>query len=98
KVRLMKKNLISHAIGMSASAVVCLSLGVSSIAQGAETLEEVIVTARKTEEASQSVPISLIALTGAELEKRGATDFQDLAKGNPGVKIAPGGSGSVIGS
>jgi iron complex outermembrane receptor protein len=64
----------------------------------AGSLEEIIVTARKTEERSQLVPISLTAISADELEKKGSSDFRDLAKGNPNVKINEAGSGSVIGT
>lgn len=65
--------------------------------QAAGGLEEVIVTARKTEESIQTVPISVTAMSGEELAKKGAVDLRDISKGNPNVKISEGPGTGVIG-
>jgi len=41
-------------------------------------LEEVVVTARKTEESSQAVPISIVAFSGEELQKKAVTSILDV--------------------
>ena len=50
-------------------------------------LEEVIVTARKREEAIQDVPVSITAFTGNQLRNAGITNLKDLGYQTPGVQI-----------
>ncbi|MET0379471.1 MAG: TonB-dependent receptor [Spongiibacteraceae bacterium] len=66
-----------------------------TFAQGV-TLEEVIVTARKREEAVQDTPISVTAVLAEDLEKRGVSEFTQLAYNNPNVKIAEGAAGAGV--
>ena len=66
---------------LSATAVV--SFGVPSYAQ----VDEIIVTARKTEESLQDVPIAVTAFTGDFLETSGLTEFTDIAKVTPNFDI-----------
>ncbi len=56
-------------------------------------LEEVIVTARKREESLQDVPVSVTALSGAELEKFAMDNIQAMGERVPGVMMFQGGSG-----
>lgn len=50
-------------------------------------LEEVIVTARKREEAIQDVPVSVTAFTGNQLRDAGITNLKDLGYQTPGLQI-----------
>jgi iron complex outermembrane receptor protein len=58
-------------------------------AQHADTsgFEEVVVTARKREELSQTVPISMTVLTQADLDAKGVKTIQDLRFVSPSVYI-----------
>ena len=58
-------------------------------------LEEVIVTARKREEAIQDVPVSITAFTGSQLRDAGITNLKDLGYQTPGLQIDQG-SGAQI--
>jgi iron complex outermembrane receptor protein len=49
------------------------------------TLEEVTVTARKTEESVQDVPLSVSALSRRDLEVRGIRGLSDVAANTPGL-------------
>ncbi len=60
------------------------------------TLEEVIVTARKREEAVQETPITLTAFLAEDLEKRGVSEFTQLSYNNPNVKINEGATGAAV--
>jgi iron complex outermembrane receptor protein len=51
-------------------------------------LEEIVVTARKRAETVQTIPIAITAVTGAELNRRAATDFEDIARSLPGVTFS----------
>ncbi len=67
-----------------------LALPVSATAQGDskkqahQSLEEVIVTARKREESIQDTPVSVTPFSAAELEQRGFTGLEDIAAATPG--------------
>ncbi|MBX3481111.1 MAG: TonB-dependent receptor [Caulobacter sp.] len=56
-------------------------------AGGAQTVEEVIVTAQKREQAAVDVPMSLTAYSGQRLESLGVADFADLALFTPGFEV-----------
>ena len=66
------------------------------MAQDASSLlEEVIVSARKTEETSQSVPIAITALSANDLEAGAVLNVQDLAARVTGLVIAPNSQGGA---
>ncbi|MGH8199221.1 MAG: TonB-dependent receptor plug domain-containing protein, partial [Steroidobacteraceae bacterium] len=50
-------------------------------------LEEVIVTAQKREQNEQDVPISVIALSGQQLQDAGVTNIKNLAVLTPGITV-----------
>jgi iron complex outermembrane recepter protein len=61
-------------------------------ADGAETTD-IVVTARRTEERSQDVPLSIVAFNPAALRENQVTDGQSLGRVAPGL-IAVAGSGN----
>jgi iron complex outermembrane receptor protein len=58
------------------------------------TLQEITVTARRTEESLQSTPIAITAISGAELAERGATQIAAVADVAPNVNFSFGGTSS----
>ena len=52
-------------------------------------LEKVVVTARKRQEDQQVVPISITALTQADLDRLSVKTIEDLKYVSPSVYIAP---------
>lgn len=58
--------------------------------QAATGVEDVIVTARRTEEAAQRTPLSISAFSGETLERRGARDVTDLQGAVPNLNIVQG--------
>ena len=50
----------------------------------AQQLEEVVVTARKTEERLQEVPLSIAAFSSEDIQSSGARDLYDLTRFTPG--------------
>ncbi|WP_205743167.1 TonB-dependent receptor [Halioglobus maricola] len=54
----------------------------------AQQLEEVVVTAQKRSESVQDVPIAITALSGEQITKTGAVDFESLSDSLPNVEIA----------
>jgi iron complex outermembrane receptor protein len=72
------------------TAIVGAALGtVASAAHAAAALEEVIVTAQKTEETIQSVPISIQALDAKTLENNAVNNFSDIKALVPSLKFSP---------
>ena len=62
-------------------------------------LEEVVVTAEKRSERLQDVPLSMVALTSADLQNSGAVTLQDIGREVPGLSIvtlAPGQNTLII--
>jgi iron complex outermembrane recepter protein len=83
-------------------AAVCLSLSCGTLAQTAIAqqsrsdslqLEEIIVTAEKRESTVQTTPISLTAVTGADIQDRGLANLDNLVQSVPGVSIRTSGPG-----
>ncbi|WP_187275963.1 TonB-dependent receptor [Parahaliea aestuarii] len=72
-------NVLSLAVG---GALLVPTAGVQ-----AQVLEEVIVTARKRQEAMQDVPVSVTAFTGNQLRDAGIVNLKDLGYQTPGVQI-----------
>jgi iron complex outermembrane receptor protein len=58
---------------------------------------DIVVTAQRTEQKLQNVPIAVTAITGADLAKRGVTDVATLQSAVPSLNVGPspaGGSGA----
>lgn len=60
----------------------------SPSAQTVDSLDEIVVTARRRAESQQDVPISITTLSGEDLAKKGVTDLTQLARQVPSVIIA----------
>ena len=54
-------------------------------AQSGDRLEEVVVTARKREEALQDIPLAIAAFTADDIREAGIVDLQDITRQIPGV-------------
>ncbi|HEY2682718.1 MAG TPA: TonB-dependent receptor [Steroidobacteraceae bacterium] len=88
----------------SSRPLLVLASGLSLLggAQAAETtaasgdaLEEIVVTAQKRESTLETTPISITALTGADLQERGLTDIQSVVQSVPGVSMRSSGPGQT---
>lgn len=53
-----------------------------------DTLAEIVVTAQKREQKLQDVPISVSAVSGADLDSAGAHDFRDILLSIPGLSYS----------
>ncbi|HUA26566.1 MAG TPA: TonB-dependent receptor [Steroidobacteraceae bacterium] len=56
-------------------------------ADGDTTLQQVVVTAETYASTAQSTPISISAVTGAQLEARGITSLEEVARDVPGLSM-----------
>ena len=52
-------------------------------------IEEIVVTAEKRSESLQKTPISMMAMTGADIEKKGIADITDLRTLVPSLAVTP---------
>ena len=52
-------------------------------------LEEIVVTAQKRSESAQKTPISIVAMTSADIEKKGIADLTDLRSQVPSLQVTP---------
>lgn len=83
-----------HLIGGGALA----ALGFAPVVNAAEgVLEEIVVTATKRSESLQTVPISVSAISGQDLEDRGLTDFFDYAISVPNLSFGAATDGVLAG-
>jgi len=86
---------------MKRPARLALSLAITAVSgslSAAPALEEIIVTAQKTEQSIQDVPISIVAFNNDTLEKMGVKDVKGLAAKVPNVYIKefPSGGGTTV--
>ena len=87
------------------AAAAALLVGVSSGPASAQTtaaasientgLQEVVVTAEKRESTVQKTPISITAITGADLQAQGVTDMVSVAQQVPGISFKTSGPGQT---
>jgi outer membrane receptor protein involved in Fe transport len=64
-------------------------------AKGGGELEEIVVTAEKRESTVQATPISITAVSSAELTEKNITNLEDLAASVPGVSMRTAGPGQT---
>lgn len=63
----------------------------------AASVEDIVVTARRREESLQDVPVAVTAVSGEQLEARGAIDITELARSTPSLTLnAARGSNSTL--
>jgi len=60
-----------------------------------DQIAEIVVTAQKRSERIQDIPISVTAISGAELQAQGISDVEDAARQIPGVAEASAGPGQT---
>ncbi len=56
-------------------------------------MEEIVVTAQKRDETLQKVPMSITAITGEQLQRRGVVNLQDAISGVPSIAFRSSGPG-----
>jgi iron complex outermembrane recepter protein len=87
------RNQLLNSLSVAALAAVVSSVALPAFAQSASTdstgLETVIVTARKVAEDAQTVPISITALSAADLDKLNVHSAADLQAVAPSVVVQP---------
>ena len=75
-------------MGAGSASALALLLGATNVrAADSATIEEVVVTAQKRQEALIDVPLSITAVDGDLLERQHAANFQDYLKLVPGLQL-----------
>ena len=77
----------------SVIALLLASFGLAYSLTAVAQIEEVVVTAQKTEQSSQDIPIALNAFSGNFIENSGAADISDLSSFSPGFEVSDTSSG-----
>ena len=75
------------AVGRALLVTIVAGVPICSHAEGISGLEEVVVTAQKREERLQDVPISITAMSGAELEAKGIANMYGALSATPSVTV-----------
>jgi outer membrane receptor protein involved in Fe transport len=81
-----------------AALIAVLSAGPAPAAPATDgtTVETLVVTAEKREANVQKVPISITAISGAQLQSTGITSAQMIASEVPGLSVASAGPGNAV--
>ncbi|MEY2926153.1 MAG: hypothetical protein RL367_630, partial [Pseudomonadota bacterium] len=92
-----RSRLVPSLLGATALAAGLLGMAAPAFAQGAKPaaeadesstgLAEIIVTARKTDEKLQDVPVSVTVFSGEQLKTQGAARLEDVAHFTPGLTL-----------
>ncbi len=95
----MKLQMRNHAWRVAASVAAALAAPGMTLAQEADALEEIVVTAQFREQNLQDTPIAITAVNAEMLEARGQTSIAQVAAQAPNVSLRPqpqnGGSGLI---
>jgi iron complex outermembrane receptor protein len=73
--------------GASNPSVAAQAKGAGKAADSAATVEEIVVTATRRSERLQDVPLSITAISQAELTQKGIVGFEGIARETPGVVL-----------
>ena len=86
----------SAAFGALAGSALAQTAPPTDKASAKETgLEEIVVTAEKRESTVQKTPISMTAISEAEIQARGLEDFRSIAQETPGISMKTSGPGQT---
>ena len=83
----MNRNVFFSALASVLVASAASFLTVNTVhAQGAQLLEEIVVTARRREESLSDIPVSITAISSDILQEANVLDMYDLFENTPGVE------------
>jgi len=90
---LLKTALMAGAtVAVMADPAYAQSAGGPAPADGASMIQEVVVTARRREEALSDIPVAITAFSGDQLERKNIQSTADLVKVTPGLNVTGAGS------
>ena len=86
---MMNKFVSRHAIALCLIAGATPALAQEGDVPDSGGLQEIVVTAQKRSESLQKTPISMMAMTGADIESKGIADITDLRSIVPSLQVTP---------
>src|SRR5665213_2031237 len=84
-----------HALAALGCCTALVSTVCAQVAPPSEELQEIVVTAEKRESTVQKTPISMTAISGADLQAQGVSDLLSVAQQVPGVSFKTSGPGQT---
>ncbi len=81
-------------LGALSGALLCDS-ALAQAPADSDALPEVVVTAEKRESTVQSTPLSITAVSGAQLQAQGISNVMDVARQIPGISMRSAGPGQT---
>lgn len=97
-------NRIDLAVRLALAMTICVSgatafaadtAATASDAAAPEAMAEVTVTAQRREESLSKVPISVTAITAADIDNKGIKDISDVARFTPGINVDNSGTNNI---
>ena len=79
---------VRNALLVSSALISVLAIGAVAPAYADDGVETITVTAEKRAQSIETVPTSITAFSGDELEAAGITDFSDIARMAPNVTLS----------
>ncbi len=86
---------IGLALCVSGATVAYADAGPAAEAPASEGIAEVVVTAERREENLSKVPISVTAMTQADMDSKGIKDIADVARFTPGISVDNSGTNNI---
>jgi len=80
-----KTGFILSSLSLAVSGV--LAAQVAQAAEGARSLDEIVVTARRRDESLQNVPVAVSAFGAEQIKERGITTESDMQMNTPGLVV-----------
>jgi iron complex outermembrane receptor protein len=96
---LIKQNILFAAtvgVVLSGGSMACPEAKAQEIAEPAQGLQEIVVTARRREESIQEVPVSITSLSGEALQQASVQRAEDLRFLAPSLQISPSPFGNSV--
>ena len=93
--RLLRRSVRAALLGACAFATTAGAAATVPATQSIQDLQEIVVTAEKRESTVQKTPISITAISGAELQAQGTVDMLSVAQQVPGVSFKTSGPGQT---
>lgn len=85
----MNRLLVSVSVGALAALYSTIATAQQASPERATTIDEVIVTAQRREQAAQDVGIALSVLSGESLTQQGVTNINQLQNATPNLEVEP---------
>ena len=92
----MTKVLIQFLAATTALTISMPAFAQDAQADGASESNDIIVTARRSDERLQDVPVSVQVVTGASLDKLAITSVDEISKLAPGLSLVNQGSSTIV--